>query len=138
MVGACFVIATACFAPNLYAAMDAVPPPDGDPPPPASDPTTIEDIETCLNEAVEAGTVEGTGRHFFWQFINLWRINRALEQARLAEDELKFDEAYGWLAYAYLRCDGPRKPLSDWITGPGVVDVKNKILDVMSQIEPLL
>ena len=110
----------------------------GDPPPdPPSLEELMDEVQVTFDEGVQQGTISGKGRHFFG-YLHLWFMAHALDQAALAIDEMRLEDALSWLAHAYQSCDGTQMPNPDLVAGDGVPELRGQIVNMMARIALLL
>jgi hypothetical protein len=102
-------------------------------PPPPPLPPTIDEVISFLDEAVEAGTLEGTGRWPRVARARLRAFRSMLEIAKVLIERNRTNAAWFILRNAYRLADGsPRPP--DFVAGEACPELASMILEVMETL----
>ncbi len=102
-------------------------------PPPPPLPPTIDEVVSLLDEAVAAGTLEGTGRWPRVARARLRAFGNMLEIAKVLIERNRTNAAWFILWNAYRLADGsPRPP--DFVAGEACPELASMILEVMETL----
>jgi hypothetical protein len=92
----------------------------------------IDVIIEFFDDAVDAGTIYGTGRNIILQRVNLVFFNGYLRQVERAIERGRIISACLKLRSAYRRCDGDGY---DWVIGEGVYELSQSIYDLAVSLD---
>jgi Abnormal spindle-like microcephaly-assoc'd, ASPM-SPD-2-Hydin len=95
--------------------------------------TTIDAILEFFDQSVKDGTIEGRGRRWLAK-VRLCLFRKMLETTGWLIEKDKMRPACFTLHRAYLRCDGKRWRLPDFIDGEAVPQLADKIKDLMDEL----